>query len=121
MARLALTVGYTSRTNARSEQPVQLYLGSSFQAAKEAAQNPPEGIDYAEAYRLDSAATKRYHRPAAAPVAPAPAPVLDLLQDPPVEEAPAAEESAPAEEPAAEEDPGLDLGTSGRKPRGKQA
>lgn len=119
MARLALAVGYTSRTNARSEEHVQLYLGSSFQAAKDAAQNPPDGIGYAEAYRLDAAPTKRFHRPAAAPVAPAPAPVLDLLPDPPAAE----ETAAPAEDsaagPEAGEEPDLDLGTPGRKRGGK--
>ena len=75
MARLALTVGYTSRASARAEQPVSLYLGTSFQAAKEAAANPPVGIGYTEAYRLDSTPGKRFHLPvpATTPVDPEPA------------------------------------------------
>jgi len=82
MARLALAVGYTSRGNSRSEEPVQLYLGTSFAAAKEAAFNPPPGVGYTEAYRLDAGANKRFHVPAAetAPEPAAPAP--ELLPEP---------------------------------------
>jgi hypothetical protein len=100
MARLALAVGYTSRTNSRSEDPRLLYLGSSYQAAKEAAAAPPEGIGYTEAYRLDSGPNKRQHHDLPVPAAEA-APVLDLLDESPPK--PAAKKASPAkEEPAAD-------------------
>ena len=114
MARLALAVGYVSRTTSRSEQPELLYLGPSFQAAKEAANNPPAHLGYGEAYRLDHGPTKFRHVPGFVPPGaeePAAEPALELLPDPPLEE-PAAEEAEP------EPEPDLDLGGKrpGRKP-----
>lgn len=96
MARLALAVGYTSRTNSRSEEPVTLYVGSSFQAAKEAAASPPEGIGYTEAYRLDGAPNKRQHH--ALPAAPA----EELNLEVPAFPKKAAKKAAPADEAPAE-------------------
>ena len=95
MARLSLAVGYTSRGNSRSEEPVQLYLGTSFQAAKEAAFNPPPGIGYTEAYRLVGGPQKRHHVPAAESP---PAPDLELLpEEPEAKPAKKAAKEAPAE------------------------
>ena len=112
MARLALAVGYVSRGTSRTEQPVLLYLGTSFQAAKDAIHAPPDGIGYAEAYRLDAKANKFHHVPGFVPPGaeePAAEPALELLPEPPLEE-PAAEEAEP--------EPDLDLGGKrpGRKP-----
>lgn len=98
MARLSLAVGYLSRATARTEQPVLLYLGTSFEAAKAAIHAPPADIGYAEAYRLDAKATKSHHVPGfVPPAAPLPEPELDLLPDPPK---PAAKKAAkePAED-----------------------
>jgi len=83
MARLALAVGYVSRTTSRSEQPELLYLGPSFQDAKDAACNPPPHLGFARAYRIEGL-PKSYTVPGFVPPAPAAAaPELDLLPDPP--------------------------------------
>ncbi len=94
MARLALAVGYTSRGNSRAEEPVLLYLGTSFQAAKAALASLPENIGYGEAYRLDGGPNKRFHADPASPADPSAADSTDST------ETPAADSTeTPAEEP----------------------
>lgn len=115
MARLALAVGYVTRGTSRTEQPVLLYLGTSFQAAKDAIHAPPDGIGYAEAYRLDAKATKFHHVPGFV-VSADTAPNLELPAF--LTEAPADSEPEEAE-PEPEAEPDLDLGTSGKRRGGK--
>lgn len=97
MARLAIAVGYLSKAASRTEEPELLYLGHSYQAAKDAAFNPPAHLGFAQAFRIESL-PKNHTVPDFVPPAAetAPDPVLDLLPDPPK---PAAKKAA-AKEPA---------------------
>ncbi len=107
--------GYTGPE--KNSEAVICYAGNDGSEAEAALLLREEGIFRKDIIKYPVPAKTRTFEPIAAEEVPEP--VLDLLPDPPAEEVPAAEESAPAEEAPAEEDPGLDLGTSGRKPRGK--
>jgi len=94
MANFSITLGYPQRNTAKTTGPALLYLGKDFQEAKAKMWALADGINYAEAWRVNGlqVTRKHYDRPPGEP-----GDILDP-EEPELFRAGAAEEAV--EEPA---------------------